>query len=188
MNNHFGNMHLRLCLILAGGGFCLCVAYWYYAVYNRPRAPIVPVVSACDALRPGIRRIGNQYGLQFDVVAKDFRLHEGTEDAAPFVHAFYLQAPSSNAALNISFGTQAPVGGSIDRDSTMLERLETREILDSSGHSIGKDYWGYLETGERWRRVSLVGGIVAKYSFISKKDAALFDRAINSVCILSPAS
>jgi hypothetical protein len=49
----------------------------------------------------------------------------------------------------------------------------------------GEDYWEYLNTGEPWRQVRFfTGGVVAKYGFVTKDEAKLFDQVISSVCLL----
>ena len=62
---------------------------------------------------------------------------------------------------------------------------------------MGKDSWGYLDSGTLWRRVRLRGSVaaeygsvteknVASYGSVHEKDAELFDSIIGSTCYLSP--
>jgi len=132
-----------------------------------------------------MRRIGNQYGFQFDVFAKDFRVHEGTQDTPPFAHGFHLTAKNSTSALDITFGQRPMESMAVDPAFTFSKHVEKRSIVDNTGQPIGEDYWGYLNTGERWRQVRLFkGGIVAKHGFVNKEEAELFDRVISSACLL----
>jgi hypothetical protein len=184
MRHFLGISAWRLCLIVFS--LLLLGIVSIELVRNKPIGPVVPVVSVCKPLKPGMKRIGNQYGIQFDVATKDLSIHEGVEDAPPSAHGFYLGINGSKSGLNISFGPLVFGMATVsDPDSTFLERIEKRNIMDETGHPIGEDYWGYLKTGERWRRVWLFkGGILAKYGFVDKNDAETFDRVIESACFL----
>lgn len=176
----------RLWFIVITGILLLSVgvAYLQFRSHKKPISPTVPVVSSCKPLEPGMRRMGNQYGFQFDVLVKDFTIREGTTDAAPLVHGFDLKPKNSVSGLDISFGGDTMESMAVDPARVFSSHVEQRSIFDDKGHMIGEDYWGYLNSGERWRRVRL-SGWVAKYGFVKKKDAELFDQVINSVCILS---
>jgi hypothetical protein len=184
MRHFLGVSGWRLCLIVLGL-LLLGVASIEF-VRNKPIVPILPVVSVCKPLKPGMRRIGNNYGIQFDFDNSHLSVHERVEDAPPFAHGFYLQPSGGKSGLNISFGPLNLSEGTVsDPDAAFLEHLEKRTIVDETGHPVGEDHWGYLETGERWRRVWLFkGGILAKYGFVGKNYAETFDRVIESACLL----
>ncbi|MGH9515546.1 MAG: hypothetical protein ACRD3P_07695 [Terriglobales bacterium] len=157
-----------------------------FFIRNKPIRPAVPVVSVCKPLKSGMRRIGNQSGIQFDVSTSDLSIHDPVEDAPPFAHSVYLYRSHRKSYLGIFFGPlefgQSTVA---DPDATFLTHLEKNKILDQTGRAIGEEYWGYLNSGERCRRVWLFkAGIVAKYAFVSKEDAEIFDRVIDSACLL----
>lgn len=72
-------------------------------------------------------------------------------------------------------------------------------MLDEDGKPIGEESWGYGEQGERWRRVHLLGGVnvnygsknendVRSYGSVHERGAVLFDKIINSACLLSSPS
>lgn len=106
-------------------------------------APFVPVVSVCKTLEPGIRRIGNEYGIQFDVATSDLHIHEGVEDAPPFTHGFGLTPKNSTSVLEISYGdNQSWESFGTDPVLTFSEHFEKRSIFDEKGQLLGEDYWG----------------------------------------------
>ena len=104
----------------------------------------------------------------------------------PFEHGFSLRTSDGKSGLNISFGPLDIREGTVsDPDTTVLNHLEKRTVVDQAERPIGEDYWGYLNSGEHWRRVWFFkGGILAKYGFVRKEDAEMFDRVIESACIL----
>jgi hypothetical protein len=183
LSSLFKNRLPRLGVIISAG--LLLSSLIYLAIHNKRAAPVAPVIATCETLKPGLglRRIGEQEGLQFDILEREFRIHEGTQDAPPFVHAFYIRPQHSESSLNISFGPPEWEGVR-DPDLAVLNHLEKRNVLDKADHQVGEDDWGYLRTRERWRRVQFRGG-TAKYRFVSRKDADLFDQVIDSVCVLS---
>lgn len=146
-----------------------------------------------------MRRIGEQYGIQFDVPAKDFIIHEGWTDAPPLIHGFDLRLKDSASSLGISWGpleTTKESMGPIDPILSSFSHIEKRKIFNDKGKQIGGDSWGYLDNGTRWRRVHLVVWVVASYGSDNEKDVAsygsvheedakLFDQVISSVCYLS---
>jgi len=149
---------------------------------KKPHAPAAPVVSTCKPLAPDMRRIGERYGLQFEFPTRDFTVHEGTSDAAPIVHGFGISAKNSKSLLEISFGR--PLDNmAVEPVRIFSSHVEKRSIFDDKGLAIGEDSWGYLSSGERWRKVQFRGMVGAKYSLVNESEAELFDRVINSACV-----
>src|ERR1700682_1281510 len=93
----------RLCVIILGI-LLLGVASFQFLTSNKQVAPNVLKVSTCKPLEPGIRRIGNRSGLQFDVDTSQLSIREGTQDTPAVAHGFYLRPNSGNSGLNILFG------------------------------------------------------------------------------------
>jgi len=131
-----------------------------------------------------MRRMGEKYGFQFDAVASEFVIQEGCTDAPPLVCGFDLTPKNSSSQLGLSFGPHGFESMDMDPTLTFSERFEKRVVLDDTGQRIGEDYWGYLDTEKRWRRIHLWGGVYAKYDLANERDAGLFDRVINSACLL----
>jgi hypothetical protein len=169
--------------------FLLCVASIHFFTNASKRPPMVsiPVVSVCKELAPGMRRIGgmigDRYPLQFDIPAKDVVFHEGTSDAPPLAYGFGVRPKDSQSLLEISYGPQRN-NMVVDRARGSSIHVEKRIIVDDKRRPVGEDDWGYLGTGERWRRVRFQGWVTAEYGFVNKKDAELFDQVINSSCLL----
>jgi hypothetical protein len=178
----------KIVLAMSLAGISLAgFAYWMFS-RKHPQAPSTPLLSACRKLMPGRRRIGNPYGIQFDVAANEVTINEGIQDVAPFVHGFRLLPIHSNSVLSISFGAPEWPGSEStesDRASVISEGIEKRDILDSRRQVVGEDQWGHLHSGERWRRIRLRGSVYAHYGFASESDSAVFDRIMSSACLVA---
>jgi hypothetical protein len=171
------------------------VAYLQFATSEMPVPPAaLPVISNCKELRPGMRRIGDRWGLQFDVPVKDFTIAEGWGDA-PMGHGFNITPNNSKASLIVGEASSVPLR---PPDPILASLGRERKILGERGATIGRDSWGYWGQGERWRHVYFRGvGLVdvrygsknekdaASYGSVHEHDAALFDHIINSACWLS---
>jgi hypothetical protein len=158
---------------------------WFFLLPRKrnPSPPPVPVVSVCEELAPGMRRVGNRYGVQFAVPIKDFTAVEGTGDAIPIAHGFDLGPKSGKSLMSISLA--APLDNmAVDPIRVFSARVEKRVIFDDQRHTIGEDNWGYLSSGERWRKLHFRGRIAVGYGLVNESDAQLFDRVINSACLL----
>jgi hypothetical protein len=122
----------------------------------------------------------------------DFVVTEGTSDAFPIVHGFDLHPKNSDSLLGIGWGGLRTTKESMGPDDPIFSisgHVENRRVFDDKGNPIGEDSWGYLENGEQWRRVRLIGWLGISYgtdSSVRDSDAALFDGVISSTCRLSP--
>jgi len=63
------------------------------------------------------------------------------------------------------------------------ERIEDRDIVNTRGQIVGKDRWGYLKDGERWRYVTFSLGDALGYHPRTPEQARLFDEIISSACV-----
>lgn len=161
----------------------ICAASIYFSfscAREGPLAPAVPAVAPCKGLAPGMKRIGNRNGIQFDVSVKEFTIHEGCSDAAPVRCAFGL---STNNRSLMEIWVQGPLREpGVDPRKVFSKHIEKRSIFDDHGRVIGEDVWGYLDRGERWRRAEFPGSVAAEYRLINESDATLFDTVISSAC------
>ncbi len=174
------------------------LAYLEFAPGEKPLPlpPFLAAVSSCRELGPGMRRIGEQVGFQFDVPIRDFTVHEGSTDAPPPIHGFDIRPKNSTAYLSISWGEETTERRPPDPILDSSDNIQKRTVLDDNGKTIGEESWGYWGQGERWRRVHLLGWLqlrygsknereVPSYGSVHERDAALFDQIINSACHLS---
>jgi hypothetical protein len=174
---------LFLAVIIA---ILLVAAYLHFVINTKPASPRLLVMSPCGQLQPKMRRIGSQSGFQFDVPTSDLSISEGAEDTPPFAYGFILKPRNGFSVMNISFRHRPMDTSTMDPVLTFSKHVEKRDVVDNTGESIGDDYWGYLNAKERWRRVRLFkGGVFAKYDSADMKESALFDRVLNSGCVLS---
>jgi len=163
-----------------------CGTYLYLRFALRPSIPSVPVVAICKPLPPGMRRIGNRDGFQFDADTADFEIRQRMPDAPPTYDSFSLRPKNSKSILLISFGSDATIQPvTVDPDVVFSEHHLRRRILDEEGHVKGEEYWGYLERGKIWRRIHLPGDVNANYRNANDTDAHRFDRLIDSVCVFA---
>lgn len=171
------------------------LAYLQFHSIKEPPAPSLTAVSSCGELRPGLRRIGEHEGFQFDVPVKDFVIQEGWTDVPPPVHGFDIKPKNSTACLSISWREETTQMRPPDPILDSSDYVEKWRVLDDKGKTIGEASWGHWGQGERWRRVRLEGPIqvrygsknereVPRYGSVDENDAALFDRIISSVCRL----
>ena len=175
----------------------ICVYIWLQ-INKKPVAPPVPVVYSCKKVVPGMRRIGEQYGVQFDVPIDAFTFHEGDSDTPPVVHGVDVTLKNKKCLLAISWGSASDtelMKPKVDPALIYSGPAEKRKVFDSKGDLIGEDSWGYLDNGGRWRRVRFVGEVLATYGsrnggdvprfgIVKQNEASFFDQVINSVCIM----
>lgn len=170
----------------------LCLAYFHFHTNGDKKSltvaiPPTPVVSVCNELAPGMKRIGaspgDRYMLQFDIPVNEVRVREGVTDAPPIVYGFDIGPRVGESLLVISYGPQSNYL-IVDRERASSTRIVKRIIVDDQGRSVGEDDWGYLDPERRWRRARFQGWVQAEYGFVNEKEAALFDQIINSACLL----
>lgn len=181
----------RLIVSVVGVVF-LALGYLHFSdgSSKKPQAvatPLLPVVSVCKEVAPGMNRIGarpgDRYTVQFDVPVKSVRVHEGDQDMPPFAYGFGIRPRAGGESfLQISYGPQRN-WPDVDRKRAVSARIVRRVIVDDQGRSVGEDEWGYLDPDRRWRRTRFQGWVQAEYGFVSGKDADLFDEIIKSACL-----
>jgi len=149
----------------------------------HPAAPPPIKVVECKALPEGMRRIGAKSGIQFDVPLRDFAVSSGCTDAPPLSCGSTITSSNDPAArLFIEYPFAFSAVG-IDPISTFSEHKEQRDIHDAEWSVVGRENWGYLNSGERWRQVRLTPGRIAvQYGFTKRESAERFDRIIGSAC------
>jgi len=176
--------------LIAVAAICALAVYSRELKRRASYAPSMVSVSECKAVSAGMRRIDmrridTKTELQFDVAMEGIVVHTGCTDAPPLTcGATITLRDDPSARLNIGYSDFSNPAG-IDSLSTFSEHEEQREIHDAEGRVVGREKWGYLKTGERWRRVHFRReSVTAEYGFTKRKSAERFDQIIGSVCFL----
>jgi hypothetical protein len=155
--------------------------YWWLG--RRPQAPSEVRLSTC----PGGDRVSLftiQHGLAYDLRDKAFVVDSGIPDMLlGTYHVITHRGDRQGAKLEIGFG-EVGVSREIDALSTFSEFSALRDIRTVEGRKIGKDRWGYVKGGDRWRLVEFVWGYVVGYRASPVREAALWDKIIDSPCLL----
>src|ERR1700761_5981763 len=84
-------------------GTIVSLLIWLYVASHKPAASAIVRVAACKPIPPGMRRVGEKSGFQFDVDKQNVSVREGTVDAYPLIHSFSIKPRDTNSVLNISF-------------------------------------------------------------------------------------
>jgi hypothetical protein len=162
------------------GAFLASLVSIFLLLVPAPQSPPPLVVSECRGAASGTRRINSDFGTQFDVSEKDFKVRTEELDSPPGTLYFVLiKDRRTNLVIwrdDIifdEFRSAFPV---------FSEYSEVREVRTSKGRAVGEEHWGYL-SGERWRYVRFSWGDVVGYRPTSRKEAGLLDQVINSACI-----
>lgn len=98
-------------------------------------------------------------------------------------HVITHRGDRQGAKLEIGFG-EVGFSREIGALSTFSEFSALRDIRTIEGRTIGKDRWGYVKGGDRWRLVEFVWGDVVGYRASPVREAALWDNIIDSACLL----
>lgn len=155
------------------------LAVYLLHAHVRSQPPAV-VLTQCQAVPRGTRRISADFGTQFDVPESKFKIQRGLRDMPPGV--MYTVTPNNGATtLTIWRGDDSfrelkvtfPV---------FSEVVEQSEVHNSGGALVGRDRWGYLEDGERWRYVTFLTGDAVGYPPASSREVGLLDKIISSAC------
>jgi hypothetical protein len=147
---------------------------------------------------------------QFDAPTEGIVIQAGAPDTGSAGYGFDLVPKNSGALLSITWDDPEDANEfmkpPIPPELISSRLAVTRKIVDDEGATVGEDSWGYWGDGELWRRVRLRGHLVARYGSpkpvgydssyrkeaepfgsVHQKEAELFDRIINSVCMASDA-
>ena len=110
-------------------------------------------IPTCEKLKHGQKHIGwGKYGLQFSVPVHEVEIRGGKPDV-DYVR-YLLKAKNDNGYLELWFGIYA-MGTDPDDDLLVNSvKFEQRDVVDSSGHVLGRDGWGKLTDGTIWRQTT----------------------------------
>lgn len=170
-------------LLMAVVGISLCGgAFLYFRFVRKRHAPATIVVSECKSASAALRKI--QVGDNFAFFANTSTLiYKGQmDDTPPFTQRFCVKSRNSKSPLTISLHEPLAFGGTpVDPMLVFSEHSEKRHVVDDAGRVIGEEYWGYLDSEKRWRKVRLEG-VSAQYGPVTKSDAEIYDRILSSAC------
>jgi hypothetical protein len=139
-------------------------------------AKITPV---CDKPRPGFKRFGGGYGVQFDIPKTTARIQEGTPDVDYVRHL--IKRKGGKSALELWFGVYAMNLNPDDDQLINSVEFKQQSIVSSNGSEIGLDSWGHLHDGSAWRQI-FVSGSGARYKKATPEDATFFNQILDTFC------
>ncbi len=149
-----------------------------------PRRPPALVLSACQAMAPGMKRFkASVGGPQFDVPESIFTVRAWSGDMPPgtiYTVTFKDRAEYMAVGQDDGFFNELKNAFPVFSRHVGKDNVRTRE-----GRIVGKDSWGDLNGGDRWRYVTFPDGDAVGYRPMRPGEARLFDEVINSAC-LSP--
>jgi hypothetical protein len=155
-----------------------------YLLFSRyphvPNPPPAIAISVCPNLTFGVHRIASDFGVRFDAPERVFTVHAGPRDM-PAGTLYVVKLTDADANIVVwrdddifrDLKTAYPV---------FSEHVEERNIRDARGRIFGRDRWGYLQSGERWRYVRFSTGDAVGYEPTPLKQANLLDQVVNSAC------
>ena len=139
-------------------------------------------IPQCGKLSPGQKWISwGRYGLKFQVPTRGVKILGGKPDV-DYVK-FVIRPVRGDAALVLWFGGMAfnpePRGEQVKRSVTFSQA----KVVTSDGTEIGLDSRGKNPDTTAWRHFG-VRAEGAEYDNASDRDAALFDKAIETACLV----
>jgi hypothetical protein len=151
--------------------------------FLRVRAPSQPpavVLTLCQTAHRGTHRISADFGTQFDAPEARFTVHGRLRDMPP--GTLYTVTPK-NGATKLIIWRDDDIFRELKNAAPVFSKVvKQRDIHNSGGALVGRDRWGYLKDGERWRYVTFSNGDAVGYPATGSKEATLFDEIISSAC------
>jgi len=127
-----------------------------------------------------MRRVeGGFQGLTFDIPKKDFEILGGNPDT-DYVR-WVIKLKSRKSFVSLWFG---PYAFNPEPNDALLHdsiSITQRTIETPSGERVGKDSFGQLRNGDKWRHFFVAIGDGAEYR-ASAADSSLLDKVVNSAC------
>ncbi len=168
-------------LILAAIGGVLAVAVFVYLFRMHGLPPLAVVLSACRSAAPGMQRIKGNFGTQFDIPMAKFSIKQGSLDAPP-EEVFAITVKEDGAKMMVATRYDFDFKDLKDAFPLFSEHIGEREVRFPDGSVAGRDRWGELKSGERWRYVTFHAGDAAGYRPVTASDARWFDQILGSAC------
>ena len=174
-----------LLLTLFACGLLGC-GLFYWLRSRGPARPATVTLSVCKAVAPGMQRLGaGRMRTAFDVSDRDFTTRVVSRDMPPGLEYVVANKRDSAELLFVS-DSEVPTAKELGSAfPTFSEHVEERDVRNSVGVVIGKDRWGYLKSGDRWRLVRFAWGEEVGYRPTPARTAVMWDQVIRTAC-LSP--
>jgi hypothetical protein len=170
---------LKWLVATAVGLVLICSIVFYLVRIRASHAPTAIIVSACGDLGPGVRRIRADFGTQFDISETAFFVKSDVQDMPPGENYSVILKDSTARLVITSNDTWKEVE---DAFPVLSEDLHERNIRGANGRSVGKDRWGSLKSGERWRFVKFFNRDAVAYLPTAPKESILLDQVMSSAC------
>jgi hypothetical protein len=136
--------------------------------------------APCQKHRPGTKRIGRRVG--FDVPRKNVQVLGGKTDV-DYVR-YVIKPKTGDSYLELWFGPYALSMTPSDEDFLNSVTFSERRIVSPSMGVVGTDTRGQLKNQGKWRQAAVVASGGASYHAKTAEDAALFDRIVDSMCVV----
>lgn len=167
----------------AACGLAMLLIFFVSATTAQETSAAARQINTCSRPGEGQRVIGwGKNGLFFSVPKRGVKTLGGKLDV-DYVK-FVIKPTNHEASLVLSFG------GMAFRPEPPYEMLRNSasstqtKLLDVRGHKIGLDSRGINRDKSRWRWLG-VASEGATYEDASAEDAVLFDRIIDSACVVA---
>lgn len=174
-------------IIICVVAISVAVVCVYFFSRRFPHAPRAIVVYPCRDLTPGMRRVGSNSSdepikISVNVPEEGLKVHSISQDMPP-QDVYVIEAKNGDKDLmEISDGPLTFSGELTSTWPVFSANAEERDVTTASGQVVGKDRWGYLRSGERWRYVRFSLGTEIGYRPESESKAQLWDGITNSAC------
>jgi hypothetical protein len=137
----------------------------------------------CGPKKSGIKRIGGR--VAFDVPSREVHILGGKTDV-DYV-GYTIKPKTGNSYLQFWFGPYAISEDPHDEDFLDSVSFSQKRIVEAEIGIAGIDSRGRKRNGETWRQAVVAGEGGARYTAYTDKDVDLFDRIVDSICVV-PAS
>jgi hypothetical protein len=134
----------------------------------------------CGPRLRGTKQIGSV--LRFNIPKRGTTLSGGKTDVDYVV--WTVKPRNSNSELQFWFGPYAISTFADDEDFLNSTAFSERDIIYPGVGTLGLDSRGELKNGEKWRQTVVAGEGGARYKAKTAEDALLFDKIIDSICMI----
>jgi hypothetical protein len=141
------------------------------------------IVPACSDSIRNQKLIGwGDYGVHFAVPEREVKMEGGKPDV-DYVR-YVIKPRAGESWLEFWFGPYAMSTEPDDEQFVNSVDFSQRNVEASKGKSFGIDSSGRFANGRRWRQTAILGQGGARYLDAAETDANLFDRIIDSICLV----